>query len=160
MIDVRGAELRDNRSLRALDVDTWSPRVSPGPAREAASPFFTDQTQPEGILVAAADGSVVGYVSLHQSIRLPSHRHVLEIDGLAVDPAWHGRGVGRRLMDEAKREAHRRGASKLTLRVLAPNRPARRLYEACGFSIEGVLAGEFLLEGQFVDDVLMACRLG
>jgi len=67
--------------------------------------------------------------------------------------------VGRALVEAAKWEAHRRGATKLTLRVLAPNTGARRLYEACGFVVEGVLVGEFLLDGRPVDDVLMACRL-
>ena len=62
-------------------------------------------------------------------------------------------------MEEAKLEAARRGASKLTLRVLAPNATARRLYEACGFTVEGVLEAEFSFDGQLVDDVLMACRL-
>jgi RimJ/RimL family protein N-acetyltransferase len=45
------------------------------------------------------------------------------------------------------------------LRVLAPNHSARRLYESCGFVVEGTLRAEFLLEGEEVDDVLMACQL-
>ena len=36
---------------------------------------------------------------------------------------------------------------------------ARGLYEAAGFEVEGVLRGEFLLEGDYVDDVLMALDL-
>ncbi len=47
----------------------------------------------------------------------------------------------------------------MTLRVLAPNAPARRLYEACGFAVEGVLRQEFRLNDGYVDDVLMACEL-
>jgi RimJ/RimL family protein N-acetyltransferase len=43
--------------------------------------------------------------------------------------------------------------------VLAPNAPARRLYERCGFVVEGVLEGEFILEDAPTDDILMACRL-
>ncbi len=39
--------------------------------------------------------------------------------------------------------------------MLGHNTPARKLYEAEGFEIEGVLPGEFLLDGVFVDDVLM-----
>jgi RimJ/RimL family protein N-acetyltransferase len=40
--------------------------------------------------------------------------------------------------------------------VLGPNAAARALYESCGFTVEGVLREEFLLDGQYVDDVLMA----
>ena len=36
---------------------------------------------------------------------------------------------------------------------------ARRLYESCGFTAEGVLREEFFLGGRYVDDVLMACML-
>jgi ribosomal protein S18 acetylase RimI-like enzyme len=159
MIDVRRARVEDDSALSVIDAATWSPLSSPGPAREPGSPFFSDRTQPDDVLVAETDGLVAGYVQLHQSIPLPSHDHVLEVNGLGVDPGQQRRGIGRRLLEEAKREAARRGASKLSLRVLAPNAGARRLYEACGFTVEGVLAGEFVLDGQVVDDVLMACRV-
>jgi RimJ/RimL family protein N-acetyltransferase len=39
--------------------------------------------------------------------------------------------------------------------VLGGNAPARRLYERCGFRVEGVLPEEFLIGGAYVDDVLM-----
>ena len=51
------------------------------------------------------------------------------------------------------------GASRLTLRVLGHNTPARNLYTACGFEIEGVLRGFFRLDGRDVDDVLMTLPL-
>ncbi|MEU2632635.1 GNAT family protein, partial [Kitasatospora sp. NPDC007106] len=47
------------------------------------------------------------------------------------------------------------GARRITLRVLGHNTPARRLYERCGFTVEGVLREEFLLDGAYVDDVWM-----
>ncbi len=47
----------------------------------------------------------------------------------------------------------------MTLRVLGLNTAARRLYERCGFRMEGVLREEFLLEECYVDDVLMARQL-
>jgi RimJ/RimL family protein N-acetyltransferase len=40
--------------------------------------------------------------------------------------------------------------------VLETNTRARRLYEAAGFEVEGVLRDEFLLAGRYVDDLLMA----
>jgi GNAT superfamily N-acetyltransferase len=156
---IRLAEARDDAALAALDVATWSPRVSPAPAPAPGSAFLGGGHRAEDVLVAESGGRVVGYLSLHQPVPLPSHRHVLEVNGLAVDPGHQGHGVGRRLVEQAKREARRRGARKLSLRVLAPNEPARRLYETCGFVVEGVLRGEFVLEGRPVDDLLMACVL-
>ncbi|WP_143674119.1 GNAT family N-acetyltransferase, partial [Streptomyces caniscabiei] len=45
------------------------------------------------------------------------------------------------------------------LRVLGHNTPARKLYESEGFVVEGVLPEEFLIDGAYVDDVLMGRRL-
>ena len=102
---------------------------------------------------------VVGYLKLSQSIALPSHDHVLRLNGLAVDPQRQRHGAGRRLVEAAMEEAQGRGAHKLSLRVLGSNTSARLLYEACGFAVEGILGAEFLLNGRYVDDVLMARQL-
>jgi ribosomal protein S18 acetylase RimI-like enzyme len=159
MVTIRIAEPGDDEPLARIDEVTWSSKVTPAPRREPGTVFFRARTQPEDVLVAVVDGAVAGYVSLHQSIPLPSHAHVLEITGLAVDPRFRRHGIGRRLVVEAQREAARRGARRLNLRVLAPNAPARRLYESSGFEVEGVLRGEFVLDGEATDDVLMACWL-
>ena len=45
------------------------------------------------------------------------------------------------------------------MRVLAPNEAARQLYEQSGYVVEGVLRGEFFLDGEYVDDMLMALDL-
>ncbi|RFU86868.1 N-acetyltransferase, partial [Streptomyces triticagri] len=71
-----------------------------------------------------------------------------------------GRGIGRALVRAACAAARDRGARRLTLRVLGHNVPARALYAAEGFVVEGVLPGEFLLDGEYVDDVLMGRAIG
>ncbi|WP_207947876.1 GNAT family N-acetyltransferase [Occultella glacieicola] len=81
---------------------------------------------------------------------------MLEIHGLAVHPAETGRGIGTALVEAAVAELGRRGARKVSLRVLSTNPAARRLYARCGFVEEGVLRGEFVLESAEVDDILMA----
>ena len=53
----------------------------------------------------------------------------------------------------------RKNSPRSTLRVFAPNAAARALYDAAGFEVEGVLRGEFFLEGEYVDDLLMALDL-
>lgn len=62
-------------------------------------------------------------------------------------------------MRAALAAARREGASRITLRVLGHNAPARALYESEGFVVEGVLPGEFFLAGRYVDDVLMGRSL-
>ena len=158
MANLRAARTEDHAVLRQIDRETWSSRVSPAPAPAADTPFF-GRADPAEVLVAEVEGRVVGYVTVQQALPIPSHEHVLEIGGLAVSQAHQGQGVARALIEEAKVQARRRGAHKLTLRVLGPNAPARRLYASCGFRVEGTLTAEFLLDGTYVDDVLMACPL-
>jgi len=52
--------------------------------------------------------------------------------------------------------AHERAVTKLRLRVLATNPRARRVYDRQGYAEEGRLVGEFMIDGQLVDDILMA----
>ena len=154
-VEIRPARLTDETAIKQIDLVTWTTDSSPAPPSPPDQPFF-DRNQLADVLVAEADGQVIGYAILRQGVPIPSHRDVLEINGLAVDPAHQGHGAGRRLVAACAEQARRRGARKLTLRVLGINDRARRLYESCGFQIEGVLRDEFYLGGQYVDDVLMA----
>ena len=159
VIDVRTAHPDDDEALVAIDAATWTPAVSPAPMPEAGTAYFGERAKPEDVLVALVDGVVAGYVQLKQTSPVPSHEHVLLINGLAVHPDHQRSGIGRRLIEAAVEEASHRGVRKLSLRVLAPNTTARRLYEALGFVIEGILREEFLLDGTYVDDVFMARQL-
>lgn len=158
-LTTRRAEEADEAALRSIDARTWSPAVTPAPARALEQPFFDERSRPADVLVAVLDGVVVGYARVGQEVPLTSHRHVLTVTGVAVDRDHHGRGVGHAVVTAAVAEARARGARKLTLRVLGPNAVARRVYERCGFVVEGVLRNEFVLDGQEVDDVLMALPL-
>ncbi|KDN20810.1 GNAT family N-acetyltransferase [Amycolatopsis rifamycinica] len=156
MITIRTARGADEPVLAEIDRHTWTSVVSPAPAPPSGTPFFGDGTRPDDVLVAEHDGVVAGYVRLGEGFGIPAHRHVLVIDGLAVDPDRQRLGIAQRLVEAAVAEARHRGARKLTLRVLGPNTGARRVYERCGFVVEGVLRGEFRIDGHGVDDVLMA----
>ncbi|MEJ3652841.1 GNAT family N-acetyltransferase [Actinomycetes bacterium KLBMP 9759] len=158
MTGIRTADTSDDATLVAIDAVTWTDAVSPAPAPSGPWSFF-ERADPQDVLVAELDGAVAGYAAIGNTSPMPSHQHVIELRGLAVDPAAQGRGVGRLLVEAAVEEARRRGAAKISLRVLGSNPGARRLYERCGFEVEGVLRAEFLLGGTYVDDVLMARSL-
>lgn len=159
MITLRTARAGDEAALAELDERTWTTAVSPAPAPPPGTPFFDEGTHPEDVLVAEHDGVVAGYVRLDDGFPIPAHDHVRVIGGLAVDPDRRRLGIARQLVDAAVAEARRRGARKVTLRVLGHNSGARRVYEGCGFVVEGVLRAEFHVDGTDVDDVLMARRL-
>ncbi len=155
---IRAATTADGPPLVALDRATWSTENAVAPLPPADTDFFA-RRRPEDVLVAEDGGRVVGFVVLGPPTPLEANRHVLHVQGLAVDPSCRGRGIARALLDAAGEEATRRGARKLGLRVLGGNAPARALYASAGFEVEGVLREEFRLDGRYVDDVLMARRL-
>ncbi|MFI9647616.1 GNAT family N-acetyltransferase [Streptomyces sp. NPDC052040] len=153
---IRLATFGDEDALGRLDRAIWSPLHSVQPRPEAPyDPFFTARFGPGDHLVAELGGTVAGYLRLGYPTPLECNAHVRQIQGLAVADEARGAGVGRALLRAAREEAARRGARRLTLRVLGHNTPARRLYESEGFTVEGVLPEEFLLDGTYVDDVLM-----
>ncbi|MGK5558104.1 N-acetyltransferase family protein [Actinomadura kijaniata] len=154
-LQIRWATPADDAALAELDARTWSTVSAVAPRPEPGEPFFGEKTRPESILVAERDGRVVGYAKLAAPYPFPSGAHVRSIHGLAVDPGERGRGIGRALMEAACDRAREQGARRITLRVLGGNDPARRLYESLGFNVEGVLPGEFFLDGRYADDVLM-----
>ncbi|MEH6378757.1 GNAT family N-acetyltransferase [Streptomyces sp. KLMMK] len=157
---IRKATEADDAALAGLDRRTWSPLHAVQPRPEPPyEPFFTERNRPEHILVAEAGGRLAGYIRLVAPTPLACNAHVRQIQGLAVDDDFRGQGVARALLRAAGEESLRQGAVRLTLRVLGHNAPARSLYASEGFVVEGVLPGEFLLEGAYVDDVLMGRSL-
>ncbi|ALC23617.1 GNAT family N-acetyltransferase [Streptomyces pristinaespiralis] len=158
---IRPARRDDDAELGELDRAAWSPvhAVTPRP-EPPYDAFFDANHRPEHFLVAEdAHGAILGYIRLVPPTPLACNRHVRQIQGLAVAERARGRGVGRALLRAACEEARRQGAVRITLRVLSHNAPARALYEAEGFVVEGVLPGEFHLDGRYVDDVLMGRSL-
>ena len=82
--------------------------------------------------VARVDAVVVGYAGLMLGVE---EAHVTTI---AVDPAWHRRKIGTRLLLVLAGEAVQRGATNLTLEVRVGNTGAQSLYRQFGFAPAGV----------------------
>jgi ribosomal protein S18 acetylase RimI-like enzyme len=155
-LTVRRARAEDADPLLEIDQVTWSRHTSPSPA-PPEGPFFNERTRAQNVIVAELDGRVIGYGKIEHPTPLPASAHVWHVTGLAVDPAFEGRGAGRALMEGLIDLARERGGRRMTLRVFAPNERAQRLYERLGFELEGVLRGEFMVgKHEFVDDLLMA----
>ncbi len=153
---IRPARATDDAALAALDLRCWSVIAEVQPARQPGSPYFGSGQSPDDVLVAEIDGAVVGSTKLVRPTPVASNAHVQQIRGLDVDPDLRRLGIGRTLLDAALDLARSRQARKVTLRVLATNEPAQRLYLSARFIVEGRLAGEFFLDGTYVDDILMA----
>ncbi len=93
-------------------------------------------------VVAKVGRDVVGYAGLMMSL---TDGHVTTI---AVDPAWHRKGIGTRLLLALARAGIDRGALALTLEVRLSNRGAQEMYKRFGFTAVGVRKGYYADTGE------------
>ena len=89
-------------------------------------------------LVARDDGYVIGYAGMMFTGR---EAHVTNI---AVDPAYHGRKVGTRLLLALITEAIARGADTLSLEVRVSNVEAQNMYAKFGFVTTNIRKGYYV----------------
>ncbi len=166
-IQIRTARAADEADLARLDRAAWSHQTGfPSVIAQSGAAFFGVNSQPGAHLVALIDGQLLdgtqvagllaGYLRLKPASPLPENQHVFGVFGLAVAPPARRRGVASALLAAAEQRARASGARKLSLRVFGTNDEAIRLYQRCGFQREGVLREEFLIDGRYIDDVLMS----
>jgi len=92
-------------------------------------------TNPDScLLVAEADGKVVGFISLHYIPQIALAGEFCRISYLCVSDQCRGGGIGQKLLDEAERLAAERGCDRMevhshTRRVRAHQFYARAQYE-------------------------------
>lgn len=87
------------------------------------------------IVVAAADGRLVGMAVLHvdKPSRMSDARAV-EISRMVVDPAYRKRGVAGAFVERAKAFAHERGITWLSARIFSGNDEAVLFWDRAGFA--------------------------
>lgn len=125
-LTVREATRGDISALCALENECFS---LPWTADGFVAFFDNDCSR---ILVAEADGEVIGYVGMYLILGEG------EITNLAVSGKYRRCGVATALMD---RLASLDGVERLLLDVRISNTAARALYEKCGFKVDGVRRG-------------------
>jgi ribosomal protein S18 acetylase RimI-like enzyme len=81
-------------------------------------------------LIALVGGKPAGFIVLGGTGAGVTH-----VNAIAVAPDQRGKGVGKRLMQEAERCARLRGAKLLSLHTAQANLAALSLFLRCGFSI-------------------------
>ncbi|MFC7372415.1 GNAT family N-acetyltransferase [Fictibacillus iocasae] len=154
-IVVRFSDEKDLDALMAIDNIAWVKGTTPSERIHWDSvESFRNEYPPGSMLVAMYGDTVCGYIQLQNVTPLPSNRHVCEL-AMAVHPDHHGRGIGQELMRHAENWARSMGKTKLCLRVLSCNEKAVRFYTKCGFLEQGRLVGEFDIDGELVDDLLL-----
>ncbi|MCH9297284.1 GNAT family N-acetyltransferase [Pantoea allii] len=110
--------------------------------------------------VAVSEGQVCGYCYLGFYRPRYAYRFTLE-DSLYIDPAFQGKGIGKRLLAHAIDWAETRGFRQMVGNVGdSANAASIALHRAAGFSVIGTLTSVGFKHGRWLDTVLMQRALG
>jgi len=101
----------------------WDPERAAGAVRRALA------SDTAVVLIAVLDGEVVGLCTAYDDIESVRFGRRVWVEDLAVDPERRSLGIGKQLLDEAKRWARARGATHLELDSAETRVDAHRFYE-------------------------------
>jgi putative acetyltransferase len=129
-IGIRQFQPGDAAAFRRLN-EEWITRffrIEPKEVSVLADPQGNILDSGGRIFFATAGERCVGCCAL---IRIAEKE--FEVAKMAVEPSYHGAGIGRRLLQAAIEEGRKAGAQRLYLETNHVLKPAIRLYESAGF---------------------------
>ena len=170
-MSVRPAQPGDARAIARVQVASWEAtyrglvpdalieRLTVEVRTAQWERFFTGDRDTHCLLVAEADGTIVGMAAAGPSgdaDAVPGRTG--SISAIYVDPGSWSQGHGRALMVAALRWLEGRGFEEATLWVLGTNRRGRAFYQAGGWRTDGATQdddsfGEVLAEVRYRIDL-------
>jgi phosphinothricin acetyltransferase len=106
------------------------------------------------IVAEAADGEVAGWGSLNAFNARQAYRFVADFS-IYVERAWRGKGVGRVMLERLIELGRAHRYHKLVLSAFPTNASGMALYTKLGFRTVGVYKEQGLLDGRWVDTIIM-----
>ncbi|HKO02789.1 MAG TPA: arsinothricin resistance N-acetyltransferase ArsN1 family A [Thermoanaerobaculia bacterium] len=106
------------------------------------------------VLVAELNGEVVAWASLNPFNARRAYDHVADFS-IYVARRMRGHRLGERMIAHLLDEARGLGYHKLVLAAFPFNEAGMRLYRRCGFREVGVYREQGMLDGRWVDVVIM-----
>ncbi len=125
---------------------------------EQKTQWFRNHGPREPIIVACDDGSVVGFASLSLFSPRACYTHVSSLS-IYVARSHRGQGVGKTLLGAIIEHGKEMGYRKIILNAFAFNDAAMRLYRSFGFRHVGTYEKQGLIDGRWVDTVIMEKHL-
>lgn len=85
-------------------------------------------------LVAEVNEKVVGYIAISiYSISFRKENPISELDNMFVEDKFRSKGIGKKLVEQAKGLAKDKGARRFKVEATAKNEKAIKFYKDCGF---------------------------
>ena len=112
------------------------------------------------VLVAVDErGEVLGWGSLNSFNPRPAYDHVVDFS-VYVGREQRGRGIGGVLLNALEERARELGYHKMVLAAFPHNAAGMRLYQRHGFSTVGIYREQGMLDGRWIDVIIMEKLLG
>ena len=120
---------------------------------ELADPT-TSSNSPATSFAVQAPPAPIAWGSLNVFNARPAYRHVADFS-VYVERGWRGKGVGRVLLERLVELGRELGYHKLVLSAFPFNTAGVALYERLGFRTVGIYKEQGLLDGRWVDTIIM-----
>jgi phosphinothricin acetyltransferase len=104
--------------------------------------------------VPATTVAIAGWGSLNPFSARAAYGYVADFS-VYVERGWRGKGVGRVLLARLIELGREHGYHKLVLSAFPFNKPGMALYEKLGFRTVGIYHEQGMLDGQWVDTIIM-----
>ena len=111
-------------------------------------------TSQAGLAGPATTGAAIAWGSLNPFSTREAYRFVADFS-VYVERGWRGKGVGRALLARLIELGREHGYHKLVLSAFPFNKAGVALYEPLGFRTVGIYREQGLLDGQWVDTIIM-----
>ena len=125
--------------------------------------YFLSALQKDTILVAEQDGQTIGYVQICD-MKITVKEHTVDkgsqaINAIYIAAAHQGKGIGKRLMDEAFKHPRIVQSKSVYIDVWEENERAVNFYKNYGFSVVGKC--DVVVDGKTVgEDLVLAKHTG
>lgn len=106
------------------------------------------------LVIEDNDGNVWGWASLNPFNSRCCYSGVVDIS-IYIERNMRGKGLGKKLLSALVDTAKEYGFHKLVLSALSKNEAGRGLYKAIGFREVGTYINQGILDGKWVDVVIM-----
>jgi L-amino acid N-acyltransferase YncA len=157
-LSMRRASRGDREAIRAIYNDGIEDRVAtldldPKSAQEMAQ-WWSQHDDRYVVLTASDANAIVGWASLNPFSQRCAHAQIADLS-VYVARAHRGKGVGFALLTHLASAAQRNGFRKIVLHALDRNEHGKRLYRKAGFRDVGIFREHGILDGRYVDVIVM-----
>lgn len=143
------------RALRLLALQSDPAAFGSSYEEEKDLPKSEWQDRMKQVLFALDNDELVGMVKVVRESKAKLC-HLVNVFSVYVSASYRSKGVGGKLLSAAiDWSIAQKGVRKLRLAVNIENQAARALYEKFGFEIVGQVRDEILVDGKYIDELIM-----